>query len=232
VIYLRQKFYNPVCLCCSSFFVEEHLFCVDCYQEKIKPHIRLKKRNINFSNQKQTHFYLLDWIPGESDLLSRLVYAMKGEKAVFAIHFYAHLLLDELTLDSDFNSSANKYILPLAGSKKGSTHSLRLAKKIAAELGFEYFEIFDKEMNTLQQKQQSAKDRQQVSIKLKNDPSVIEQITQVSRASEKAIFVDDVLTTGNSFKQSKDLLNKKQEADIITLFYRSSAHETSLVVKS
>lgn len=207
---MKQYFYNPLCFNCGSFFVESHLFCDTCFENEIEKRITFKKR--------QDHFYLFDWKPGESDLISGLVYQLKSDQCIKALEFYACQLAQ--FLDNDFD-----LIVPLPGSKKSSVHSQILARQISKYLGVPCLDILKKASHSQAQKEKTAAEREQTAIELKTSfPH--EQFTKSNKAKLKVLYVDDILTTGHTYRSSRQALNLNESAWIATVFYRPSHQET------
>lgn len=213
---LKQYFYNPLCFCCGSLFVEDHLFCSLCFESQIQPRISLKERTLLFEDQEIKHFYLFEWIPGESDLLSSMIYQLKSDRCVKALRFYMNALILEI-LEGHFGDY--NCVLPLPGSKKSSTHSNSLADEVAQVTGLIKADLFLKEKLETQQKKLSSLLRRQVEIKtcaLRRH----ELFTSLQSDKLNPIYVDDILTTGSTLKASMKVLNTKKNACVVTLFYR------------
>lgn len=107
-------------------------------------------------------------------------------------------------------------LVPIPGSKQSSIHSMILAKELSIMSGLPVLDILMKKTNVVEQKRRTAFQRKnEDSIGLKK---------QQSELFTKCIFVDDILTTGQSFLQSSRAVNDLNENIIITLFYRSRIH--------
>lgn len=217
---VSQFFYNPTCLCCGSFFVEDHLFCAHCFDKKIGPRLELKKNNLSIGISPYSIF---DWKPGESDLLSELVYRMKSDRCRRAWNFYGQLAIRALKYEIDL--SQIDYVVPVPGSKKSSVHGSIFSQIVADLIQKPVLDILVKKtlVNELkEQKTKSASEREQSTIQ------ICEQFTNQGICSIlqdcSILAVDDIVTTGSSFKQVLDLLGGARETLFLSLFYRTKNH--------
>lgn len=232
----KQYFFNPVCFRCGSFFVEQHLFCEECFDHVISCRLNLKLREIEFEGKIIKHLFLFEWIPGESDLISKMIYQLKKDRCRRALNFYAQLLIKQAQM-LGFELGPYNCVLPLPGSAKNSLHSTIIAKQIALDLGLMDAEVFQKKPYETQQKQRSLWQRQKLKVQV--EPlQVCELITELSCDKLTPIYVDDVLTTGSTLKASIEALGPQNTGCVITLFYRPSSQpaigkrdQTSLVVE-
>lgn len=202
--FLKQSFYNPVCLKCGSFFVNDSLFCYYCERKYLKKKLVIQKHTIG---EKDKHLYLIEWVPDESDVISHMVYQMKSNKCIFAWRYYARQFAQQ-------SLEGYEVIVPLPGSKPSSVHSKIFAKFLSEEMKIPVLDclIQDSATEVLEQKQQTKKQR----LAPKKDLLVKGDFVQFT----KILFVDDILTTGQTFKRSKKALKQKGESMILTLFYR------------
>lgn len=232
----KQYFFNPLCFRCGSFFVEQHLFCEMCFDQVISSRLNLKQREIEFEGKIIKHLFLFEWVPGESDLISALIYQLKNDRCALALNFYAQLLVKQAQMLA-FEFGSYNCVLPLPGSSKKSVHSIILAHRIALDLGIKFAEIFKKKASEIQQKQRSLWQRRKLKIHV--EPSQIcELITELGFNKLTPIYVDDVLTTGSTLKASIEALGPQNTGCVMTLFYRPSSqatigipNQTSLVVE-
>lgn len=214
---IRQSFYNPVCLKCGSFFIENHLFCQYCF-------VKFMQGRIDFTCS-ENHYYLIDWPAYESDTLSRLVYHLKSNHCSLALHFYTELLSSYLkTIDK---VRICDYIIPLPGSQASSIHSHIIAKHISDLLKIPYLDVlvkeiplFDSELNLERaQKNRNKLQRENLTnIKYQKnvDPKTIDLLKK-----KKILYVDDILTTGNTVNAAFKLLEQDGLPLVTTLFFRT-----------
>ncbi len=215
---LKQYFYNPTCFRCGSFFVEDHLFCEPCFDLHIAPRVEIKRRTILQNNKTFEHYYLFDWNPGESDLISGLVYQLKGNRCSIALQYYANLLTQQL-LVGRYAISDFEWVIPLPGSKKTSLHSYILAKKVSERLSLPFLDILIKEVSQTSQKTLNVQQRRTLELSLLPAYGP-EQITGLRNEMAKVIYVDDILTTGSTFKAAREAVGVQQKACLLTIFYR------------
>lgn len=213
---LKQYFYNPLCFNCGSLFVEEHLFCKFCFESEIQSRMDLKERIVDHEGKQIRHFYLFDWVPGESDLLSSMVYQLKSDRCVRALRFYAKVLILEVL---SFHFEDYNCVLPLPGSKKSSSHSYTVADQISQVCGLPIVKVLQKMNLETQQKKLSLQQRKLVEIKV-GALKRRELFTTLKTDKLNPIYVDDILTTGNTLKASIKALAVNQNPCVLTLFYR------------
>lgn len=200
----KQYLISPVCLKCGSFLCNESLFCRVCFEAEIE-----KRRHKECQSHVQSHLYLLDWPAGQSAALSRMVYRMKSNQSVPAWRFYAAKIYEKTEHEIDYETYAG--LVPLPGSKHNSVHALLLARYLAALSGLPVLDLLFK-AHVSEQKRRTAQERKTGSD-IRRKPDVDEHFTRL-------IFVDDVLTTGESFRQSCRALNCSDDSPVLTLFYR------------
>lgn len=203
---IKQYLLSPTCLKCGSFFCNDSLFCNVCFQSEIGPRINLVSQSHLAEFQ---HYYLLDWNKNESRVLSQMVYRLKSDNSLPAWSFYSKLLIEKMNIN--FQEYAG--LVPIPGSKPSSMHSLILARALSSTSGLPVFDILFKKKTAIEQKRMSAFER-------KNEDTISLKKQQPEHFT-KCIFVDDILTTGQSFLQSSRAVNGLNENIVITLFYRS-----------
>lgn len=200
-----QKLAYPTCFSCGSFFQSDHLFCLKCFDLKIAKRVSLKK-----NTKIENHRFLISWNPGESDLISNYVYALKGVKAKEAWRYYAKDLLnykDQFKYD---------FVTPIPSGHLLSKHAKFFGQAVSHFLNIPYLEILEKDSQIKDQKKLSITERQQTQIKQ------CEQFTITDLENKRILLVDDILTTGSSFKAAKRAIGPAKEVDLLTLFYRET----------
>ena len=213
--HLKQHLYSPGCLHCGSFFVQEHLFCKECFSEKVITEFNLQDHIIQ---ENLRHYFLIKWVPGQSDLLSRLIYQLKNNKSPIAWQYYAQQFI--LALAGEFPSDFFDAIVPLPGSTPSSSHSVLFAEALANYLRCPVLNCLQKSTGQLAQKTQTAKQRRELAdtILLREKD---EFFTQQMFKSMRILYVDDILTTGATFIQSYRALQSRSDSCIFTLFHRT-----------
>lgn len=204
---LKQYLLTPTCLRCGSLFCDDSLFCESCFQIEIASRIHSDSPShiVNFK-----HHYLIAWNKNESDVISQLIYRLKSDNSCLAWSFYAYLFYRILKEKIDFKNY--QALIPIPGSKKNSVHAKIFAQEFSKLSGLPTLDILTKKADLSEQKVLSAAQRKAAAGIVLKTP-MVEHFT-------KYIFVDDVLTTGQSFFQSNKAVNGQNENIIITLFYR------------
>lgn len=218
----KQYFYNPLCLSCGSFFTRQHLYCDDCFKNKISHRVELKNRKIN---QTLDAFYLFDWVPFESDMLSEMVYRMKSDKCLQAWKFYAELAAEQMTDHADIKNI--DYIVPIPGSKTYSNHAQIFAEILGVLLKKPILNILEKASFQGEQKRRNKIDRLYKTIQLREQFTTHLQHLNLNKSN--VLVVDDILTTGSSFNQAIQALGPSKKVTLLTLFYRTANSNTILV---
>ena len=157
------------------------------------------------------HFYLLDWNKDESVIMDQMVYRMKSDNSVPAWRHYARLLLQL----SEINLQNYDGFVPIPGSSIASLHSTIFADSLSVISGLPVLDLVAKKADAKAQKQGSIQDRKTQNFEVRKGAK--------TELFTKLIFVDDVLTTGESFLQSNRAVNGHNENIILTLFYRPRA---------
>ena len=157
------------------------------------------------------HFYLLDWNKNESLAIDQMVYRMKSDNSRAAWQFYARIFLQMI----ETNLKNFSGFVPIPGSTAASVHSTVFAEALSAISGLPVFDLLSRKTDSKAQKQGSITDRRTQNFEQRPRPQ--------AELFTKLIFVDDVLTTGESFLQSNKAVNGHNENIILTLFYRAKA---------
>lgn len=200
----KQYLITPLCLKCGSFLCNESLFCRICFEQEIDNLCRSHK-----NSHISSHLYLLSWEAGKSDVLSRMVYRMKSDRSVPAWRFYAEKIYVAVKDKIDFSEYVG--LVPIPGSKQNSVHAWLLARELSRQTGLEVLDLLCKP-HAGEQKKRTAEERKS-GVGIHRKRYLPEHFTRL-------IFVDDILTTGESFRQSCRALNCSEDSPVITLFYR------------
>lgn len=223
---LKQKFFNPTCLSCGSYFVEDHLFCVACFKYKIQP-------RIDQSAMSEPHpdcVHLIDWIPDESDLISEMVYRFKSDKCFYAWKFYAALAVQALKRKTNQVGQEIDYIVTVPGSKKSSVHSKVFADFVQKEIGKPVLDVLEKKKfpdRSVEQKTLKRWERTNAEIQIREQ--ITYSLNDLNLAKKHVLVVDDILTTGSSFRKTVDALGPVKQSTLLTLFRRSQKSQSTLV---
>jgi predicted amidophosphoribosyltransferase len=213
---LKQLLLSPQCLQCASWEVQRHLFCKKCYAQII---LRKLIKNHDFL-QNNKHVFLIPWCLNDLPCIDQLVYRLKNLQSKPALEFYAEriiLILQTLNLQNTQN-----ILIPIPSSRKNFNHAHALAKFLSrAGFGI-YCDILVK--NGDQQKHLSRRLRGGLGFSIKPEyEDFTRNLTETVCQSQQVLFIDDVLTTGESFKSCSALLEAREKALCVTLFYREKA---------
>ena len=118
-----------------------------------------------------------------------------------------------------FDQSQYLLVTALPGSKKSSCHSNILGTQVATHLKIQYQTLFKKSPTQRSQKSKTLEQRKSTQVAL-DDAVRIEQITNYHISKLKIMYVDDILTTGNTFLAARGALGCEKDACVVTLFYR------------
>lgn len=183
----------------------------------------LNLTNLNQTNFPQTlpHHYLLEWNKHEGKTLSQMIYRLKGDNSKPAWVFYARLF--HRALSKKINFKNYQALVPIPSAKQSSVHAKIFANELSSLLGLPVWDLLKKNPAAPEQKKRSAVQREQIAAEITNISRKSTPATAIAEIFTKHIFVDDVLTTGQSFLQSKAALGGSAEDIVITLFYRPKA---------
>ncbi|WP_157684644.1 phosphoribosyltransferase [Bdellovibrio bacteriovorus] len=157
---------------------------------------------------------LYRWVPGRSDILSRLILWLKGSRQKEAWHYYAKEMSRNYceTLPRNFKI----YVVP-APSKKGQTdHAMLWAQGLSQALGAELLPCLRK---TGQYAQRGADRGTRALIEMElieNNTDTVDFESQILW-----IFADDIVTTGATARSAHIALGRPANFQIWALAQRS-----------
>lgn len=202
----RQKMFTPVCLACGSFFCTDALFCRCCLDQKILKRVaKIKLTHLPHDE----HHYLFNWQKTDPNYVSQLVYRLKGNQSPAAWKYFAKIFFEENK--NRINFTEFDVLIPVPSARRGRDHAIIFSNELARLCGLAAVSALEKR-SASQQKNLSSKQRMKhssVSVK----KTAFEQIT-------RCLFVDDVLTTGQTYQNCKSSLPKLTKCAVISLFYR------------
>lgn len=180
---------------------------------------RMLKNHLFFENNM--HIFLIPWHLNDYNCIDQLVYRLKNLQSELALQFYLEklsALLQKLGLQNLEN-----ILVPIPSSRTQLNHAHSLAKRLS-QMGFgKYFDILCKQKGA-QQKHLSR------SLRAKNEFFVKPEYEDFTRKlrlennrAHRVLFIDDILTTGESFKRCSELIGVSDKALCVTLFYREKA---------
>lgn len=167
-------------------------------------------RTDNLSLRLKSLYY---WAPGQSDLLSKLVLSLKGNKSEKAWQYYAycftHAHISELLKQP-------LCIVPApSGKRKFEDHAFLWGKSLAHCLGAEFFPCLRK-VSTGHQRGAQRGERALVELEVIENSSFLPKIT----ADTLLIFADDVFTTGATARAAHKALGFPKNFEVWTLVHR------------
>ncbi len=212
---LKQYLLSPTCLKCGSFFCDDSFFCEICFNAEIAPRVCFEWQShlAGFG-----HYYLLEWNKGESAELSQMVYRLKSDNSRQAWAFYAGLFYKMLKNNVDFKNY--QALIPIPSAKQSSTHAKIFAQELSALSNLPVLDVLSKNTPSAEQTSEQPAEQKALSAKQRKEKVYIELKGSLSEDITKFIFVDDILTTGESFLQSNRAVNRGSENLILSLFYR------------
>lgn len=223
---LTQKFFTPACLNCHSLFVGHSLLCKNCEARLVSELERHHRRADQWP--VSTQYYLIPWKQDpeqSSELLQRLVYRLKNNQSPAAWKFYAQLTL-KLLPSRGLQLGRYHQLVPLVG-RTGFGHAHHYAHELGRLLNKPVLDLL-KSAGQKQQKLKNRAERKEVRFQLASAQTV---------HFTKILFIDDLLTTGESYRQARQLFTGPSEAtpsdgsghSILTLFYRYAKTSSSAI---
>ncbi|MGZ3692385.1 MAG: ComF family protein [Pseudobdellovibrio sp.] len=208
--FLKQYLLSPVCLVCGSLLNENHLFCRNCFN--------FTKSFLEENSDIENHIHLYTWKPSQADFFEQLIYRLKYDQAVEALRYYSELLA--LKLAAEFDLKEFSGLIPIPTAQHKSNHAFIIAETLSRKTGLPIFDILLKEKSSRSQKTLSRVERQkQDAFRLKTPNN--EQFTSGKSELKRYVFVDDVLTTGQSYFKCSELVFWSKQNVIATLFFRA-----------
>lgn len=196
--------------------LDDSLFCTHCFIKFIVPILNRSDFQV-----RAHHIFLFEWKKEDDKLLGPLVYRLKASQSPQAVKFYGFLLAIKLKRYMRFDDF--RALVPVPGSAPNRIHSCLLADELARHFDLPKLDLLERLPETKQQKLLSSKERKlQNPFRLR--PKSPEEITTYHSTGTDYIFVDDVLTTGQSVKHAESLLNDSKRNVVATLFYRPEQH--------
>lgn len=186
------------CVGCGSLVVHPRGLCLVCeykilelYLNPVHQPEKLEKSELHFR-------YLLRWVPGASDILSRYVYLLKSSWAEPLWHEIARYFISQ-------KSVSKKTIFVPIPSQKKRCHSQYFAQALAEQSGGTVMTLLKiDDSDEIEQKAKSREQRHKIRFSLNEE--FTEQINQMQGLYLSLIIVDDVITTGASFEAAYNVL--------------------------
>lgn len=122
------------------------------------------------------------------------------------------------------------YIVTVPGSKKSSVHSKLFAEFVQKEIGKPILDVLQKKTlpaGTVEQKTLNRWERTNTEIQIREQ--ITYSLKDLNLAQKYVLVVDDILTTGSSFRKTVEALGPVKQATLLTLFHRRSKSQSTLV---
>lgn len=205
--------YCSCCLHCGSLFVREALLCRKC-------HDTLSPRK---SDEKPRHFpfvvrALYNWRPGESDMLSSLVLALKGSRQRRHWTYYAQVMAQRAS--STLPPGRKICVVPAPAKRVGQKdHAYHWGTCLAEALGATFLPCLEKVPSSQDHAKQREKDR--------GERALLEMAAHVNYSEMSGfltdpliIFADDILTTGATARAAYQALGSPPHFEVWVLSER------------
>lgn len=190
---------------CGSWSNLRIYFCEKCHQKCLS----------QFQNQTKTKIEnlivksLFKWPPGESDVLSTLILQMKEERTIGW-----QVWAEEFVLKWNETQSGTDQLFVSSVSLSGKDHAQNWGKALSSVMGSPHACLLRPSPKLKNQKEASRSERKE---------RIFHTIAPVdfSRLHKKrVIFVDDVVTTGQTALAAYKALGKPDQFEVWSLIYR------------
>lgn len=203
----RELFWGlSTCPGCGSFRIDESLLCGPCRGALGA----LQRPQVRSAGPFQIRS-LYDWNPGESDLLSRYVHALKGRWRERA---WAECAWDFVTAHGLENDPRSFWFVPAPSRTQARDHAGHWAAALADVLQAPCLEDLLRRGEGVSQKALKRADRW--------DRHLVKLSREVPTMMGQAVFADDVLTTGATADAVHRLLGRERELEVWVLAHRTT----------
>lgn len=196
---------NVQCSICGAFTgFRQKSYCSVCLQLFV---FEMKMRNRTFDGV--SHVYGISWIPGQSDLVSHFLLALKANPSSELYLKLSLLWLGQLGRKKGLGPTV---LVPIPSSRRPG-QALHLAQAISNISGFMIWDglVLD---DSTEQKRKGRKGRQLRRMDVRKN------FTSKALNSQRIILIDDVLTTGATVRAALRALEGIQIEEIWTIAYR------------
>jgi predicted amidophosphoribosyltransferase len=203
--------YQPrSCLKCGSFFVQPSLFCSDCFST-----FCYAEESLFFRQDPVETHYLFEWRPAESDSLSKLFRELKGTNQSRAWDYYASLFWSAASRRLDYYHDDEIILVPSpARDAKVLDHAGLFCRSLSKASGFPMLPI-------LQRKDYSEQKTKRRRERLSDRFSLVENISGDLLSGKRILFVDDILTTGQTAVSAQKAIGNSKNFTVWALASRA-----------
>lgn len=160
---------------------------------------------------------LYEWIPGQQEVLSKLVHALKGDRSENLWRHYAEEFLRRRWSE---RATKKTYLLVPAPSRDGrNDHALHFVKGlVAAHAGLELYNCLSRDCGVGPQKKRKRSERQRTTLEWAENFTHAD--FNAKAAGKHIIFVDDIVTTGSTARAAWRTLGKPRDFAVWALAQR------------
>lgn len=209
------------CLYCGSLFPLSDGLCEVCSEELWSwvPEEELYEQELARFEKPLSVASLFAWVPGEQQVLSRLILSLKGSRQGHLWRHYAGEFLRR-QLGSKCSSHSPMVLVPSPGRNGSEDHASLFTNALADASGAMVLRSLKRKEGALgPQKKKSKSQREQVGFEWAENFSA-ELCSDILR-HRKVVFVDDIVTTGATAHAAWKKLGRPEEFTIWSLAQRT-----------
>lgn len=191
------------CSVCGALSLGEFLceFCLKRWRQETKQQMRFEGKGIK-------HYYFKTWHEIKGSDTKKIIESQK--QGCRSPHQYLNLLLPSVLSLSEKLKDLDAIIVPCPSKVAGQEdHAFRIAQVLSQILNYKMENCLIQPKSDLSQKEKTKEDRENRRYFLSYKPM-----------EKQIIFVDDVLTTGSSFRAAQRALGPDKNYTVFTIFYR------------
>lgn len=210
------------CLYCGSIFRKADGLCDYCskslWEASSETEIHFQQLDGDLKERPLEVVSLFEWIPGQQEVLSRLVMALKGHDRRALWKYYAQCFWQRHLIS--FPAVDKRILLvPSPSRTLRVDHASLFTLGLQEAMGGAICNVLQREPDFIEQKRKSKEQRLAVRFQWAENFSAA-QFRRLSRG-HRIVFVDDVVTTGSTAKAAWKALGKPEDFTIWSLAQRS-----------